>query len=942
MVDRGEDPELHETPSVSSTDPLTENAGKNRGGNFDQDGRDDFAVDDEKTTDIETWVAGKMPAQNQWQFCPHDVGQALWQAAGQRRHQHHRRTNKLVGTASVDLSGPHQGTPMIGGKVGSRQGHYFVVLHLRPDRSVGHKSIATQTISEDDPAAGEIPDAAAEEADSLMPFLYAEVLSHKADASAGVQRLLARARDDHDHLPNHIVFRCHSDRGQEFLNRSLEKYCEEHAIRRTTTQGYDPSANGAGENAVGYLKRKARQLLMGSRLPCSWWGPAVLAAAHYSRCAAGLEKWPRLGFGTRAMVVLDPEPRDCFAPRSVPATIFGPSERVSGAYVVYQQGKLKDAVNVQATDLTPQELVYVKAQLQNWDCPEAPQKPPSSDLWDASKVDISVPGKQGHQLRGDRLLPADAEPQEHEEAPLKEELPERPLIRPEEVLETLDQEPEISDSWFEPFASSCHADNDAISRRYVHACLTLSQISATGATHGRSEGSLAGTTVGSSNADASEFLDESDPWDDGDFYEVGPQFQSFSVPSSHGDNLREQGSEGSEHQNTTEVAEKSGTDQQSLADPSGALEIREIEDEVNRPKKGGKKSKTQFFAKGALATPVPQSQDLRTVIVEENKVREATGATRERWVTAAEKEYVENFIRMNAYTETTPEELAEIGGQSKVLPMKCVWSIKEGDLYKCRAVVCGNYADKDPSEEVYTAQAETASVMLGLKYAQMSGWETWKLDVKSAFLNAPLPEELLVVVRPPRAWVRMGIVKGSELWTLRKAVYGLRVSPRAWGIERDLRLRELSIKAGDQQYHLKQSRMDSQVWMIAEKNQGKDKFKVLGLIICYVDDMLCLMEDGKVKQALFEALQSLWTMSTEVKLEKGQKILYLGLELEHTKDGTLEIHQESFVKMILLKHGLDETSKSLSTVSINHPTEKDLPPDPATLRKIQEMAGEFN
>ena len=631
------------------------------------------------------------------------------------------------------------------------------------------------------------------------------------------------------------------------------------------------------------------------------------------------------------MVVLDPEPRDCFAPRSLPATIFGPSERVSGAYVVYQQGKLKDAVNVQATDLTPQELVYVKAQLQNWDCPEAPQKPPSSDLWDASKVDISVPREQGHQLRGDRLLPADTEPQEHEEAPLKEELPERPLIRPEEVLETLDQEPEISESWFEPFASSCHADNDAISRRYVHACLTLSQISATGATHGGSEGSLAGTTVGSSNADASEILDESDPWDDDDFYVVGPQFQNFSVPSSHCDNLREQGSEGSEHQNTTEVAGESGMEQQCLEDPSGALEIGEIEDEVNRPKKGRKKSKTQFFAKGALATPVPQSQDLGTVIVEENKVREATGATRERWVTAAEKEYVENFIRMNAFTMTTPEELAEIGGLSKVLPMKCVWSIKKGDLYKCRAVVCGNYADKDPSEEVYTAQAETASVMLGLKYAQMSGWETWKLDVKSAFLNAPLPEELLVVVRPPRAWVRMGIVKASELWTCKKAAYGLRVSPRAWGIERDLRLRELSIKVGDQQYHLKQSRMDSQVWMIAEKNQDKDKFKVLGLIICYVDDMLCLMEDGKVKQALFEALQSIWTMSTEVKLEKGQKILYLGLELERTMDGTLEIHQESFVKMILLKHGLDETSKSLSTVSINHPTEKDLSPDPATL-----------
>ena len=47
-----------------------------------------------------------------------------------------------------------------------------------------------------------------------------------------------------------------------------------------------------------------------------------------------------------------------------------------------------------------------------------------------------------------------------------------------------------------------------------------------------------------------------------------------------------------------------------------------------------------------------------------------------------------------------------------------------------------------------------------------------------------------------------------------------------------LRLRELSINTSDQEYHLKQSRMDSQVWMIAEKN--KDKFQSSRL-----DHLLC-------------------------------------------------------------------------------------------------------
>ena len=168
--------------------------------------------------------------------------------------------------------------------------------------------------------------------------------------------------------------------------------------------------------------------------------------------------------------------------------------------------------------------------------------------------------------------------------------------------------------------------------------------------------------------------------------------------------------------------------------------------------------------------------------MEENKVREATGATRERWVTAAEREYVENFIRMNASTEITPEELSEIGGQSKVLPMKCVWSIKEGDLYKCRAVVCGNYAHKDPSEEVYTAQAETASVMLGLKYAQVNGWETWKLDVEIGILQCAASRGVLGGSASSTSMGPMGIVKASEVMDVK---------------EGRLRLARLSVRLGN-------------------------------------------------------------------------------------------------------------------------------------------------
>ena len=117
--------------------------------------------------------------------------------------------------------------------------------------------------------------------------------------------------------------------------------------------------------------------------------------------------------------------------------------------------------------------------------------------------------------------------------------------------------------------------------------------------------------------------------------------------------------------------------------------------------------------------------------------------------------------------------------------MKAVWSKKEGGVPKCRGVICGNFQAKDPTEQVWTAQADTASVMCGLRLAQLRGWDVGKLDIKGAFMYAPLPADMHVVVRPPRSWQMMGLVPHGTLWTVQKAVYGLRASPRAWGIERD-------------------------------------------------------------------------------------------------------------------------------------------------------------
>ena len=118
---------------------------------------------------------------------------------------------------------------------------------------------------------------------------------------------------------------------------------------------------------------------------------------------------------------------------------------------------------------------------------------------------------------------------------------------------------------------------------------------------------------------------------------------------------------------------------------------------------------------------------------------------------------------MGAVTQTTPEELEKVGGQRGILPMTAVWVVKASGLHKSRGCVCGNFQKKSPTEQVWTAQAEAGSVMSGLRYAQVRRWKASKLDVKGAFMNAPLPpdpttqsqEPMVVVVRP---------LKSGKIW----------------------------------------------------------------------------------------------------------------------------------------------------------------------------------
>jgi hypothetical protein len=79
-------------------------------------------------------------------------------------------------------------------------------------------------------------------------------------------------------------------------------------------------------------------------------------------------------------------------------------------------------------------------------------------------------------------------------------------------------------------------------------------------------------------------------------------------------------------------------------------------------------------------------------------------------------------------------------------------------------------------DETYAPVARLESIRILLAYATYHGFKLYQMDVKSAFLNGPIKEEVYVE-QPPSFEDRE---YPNHVHKLSKALYGLKQAPRAW------------------------------------------------------------------------------------------------------------------------------------------------------------------
>ncbi|GJW60137.1 retrovirus-related pol polyprotein from transposon TNT 1-94 [Tanacetum coccineum] len=183
-------------------------------------------------------------------------------------------------------------------------------------------------------------------------------------------------------------------------------------------------------------------------------------------------------------------------------------------------------------------------------------------------------------------------------------------------------------------------------------------------------------------------------------------------------------------------------------------------------------------------------------------------------------------------------------------------------------------------EERFAPVARLEAVRIFVAYAAYKSFPIYQMDVKTAFLNGPLKEE--VYVAQPDGFVDPDHLE--KVYHLRKALYGLKQAPRAWYDE----LLKFLISKG-----FTKGIIDPTLFMI---KYGED----ILLVQIYVDDIIFGSTNPKFSKHFEKLMHGRFEMSL-----MGEMKFFLGLQIHQSPRGIF-INQAKYTLEILKKHGMEK------------------------------------
>ncbi|KAJ9542343.1 hypothetical protein OSB04_028849 [Centaurea solstitialis] len=216
-------------------------------------------------------------------------------------------------------------------------------------------------------------------------------------------------------------------------------------------------------------------------------------------------------------------------------------------------------------------------------------------------------------------------------------------------------------------------------------------------------------------------------------------------------------------------------------------------------------------------------------------------------------------------------------------------------------------------DETFAPVARIEAIRIFLAYAAHKNIKVFQMDVKSAFLNGVLHEE--VYIEQPEGFVDPDFP--DHVCILDKALYGLKQAPRAWYETLTNHLLSKGFKRGT---------IDTTLFL---KKEGDD----LLLVQIYVDDIIFGSTNPKLCTKFSKIMETEFEMSM-----MGELNFFLGIQVKQNPDGIF-INQSKYIKDMLKKFSMTDCSPIKTPMPTGNLLGPDLAGKPVDQKIYRSMIG---
>jgi hypothetical protein len=247
-----------------------------------------------------------------------------------------------------------------------------------------------------------------------------------------------------------------------------------------------------------------------------------------------------------------------------------------------------------------------------------------------------------------------------------------------------------------------------------------------------------------------------------------------------------------------------------------------------------------------------------------------------------------------------------------VRPISCKWVFKKKTdkdknvhIYKARLVVKGfKQIHGIDYDETFSPVVILKSVQILLAIAAYFDYEIWQVDVKMAFLNGNLTEDVYMTqskgfVDPKHA---------EKICKLQKFIYGLKQASQSWNLLFDEVVKGFGF-----------------IKKVEEPCVYKVSGSAVVFLVLYMDDILLIKNDIPMMEVVKSSLRKSFSMK-----DLGEAVYILGIKIYRDRSKRLiELSQDAYIDKILNRFNMQDSKKGF--LSMSHGitlSKKQCPTDP--------------